>query len=45
VEARRDDRKIPARTIGLRCLARAVRLHDATTSSSMWPSLERLVSI
>jgi hypothetical protein len=45
MEACRDDREASPLTIGFCDFPRAVGLHDATTSSSIWPSLERFVSM
>ena len=44
VESRRDDREAAAGAVGKRQRA-AAGLHEAATSSIMWPSFERLVSM
>jgi hypothetical protein len=45
MEARRDDGKTPARAIGQCTRSRVAALHEAATSSKMWPNFERFVLI
>lgn len=45
IKTRADDRKPGPRAVRQRRRDGAVGLHDAATSSKMWPSFERLVSM
>ncbi len=45
VETRRNDRKAPSGAVGRLRTCSAISLHEAATSSKMWPSFERLVSM